>query len=370
MSVWSGNGIQFLDVHFLDVGHGDCTIVEFPDRLTVVDINNCKTFDKEIETEFQHRYKPAPLNPFFGSALSALAAGPIPSARNPLLSPSYVGALSGLGGNLSSLSNLLLQKTEAEKKLQEAKDKLISPIDYLKANFTGQTIFRYIQSHPDMDHMTGLHRLWVEEKIPIANFWDTSHCIQKDEAAMLAGSVKHDIRDWRAYLRIRQSASNPTVLRLTNNGNRADFYQQDGIYIWAPIDHSEKDNADADPNALSYILCIVVGQCRVLLGGDATVETWKALYEANGGKLLKIHLLKASHHGRKSGYHVDSVKAMNPDLTVLSVGELKRKDDAEASYEKFSNKGCFSTVDHGTIRARCWGDGDVWLYDQDGAQIV
>ena len=30
MSVWTGTGMQFLDIHFLDVGHGDCTVVNNP----------------------------------------------------------------------------------------------------------------------------------------------------------------------------------------------------------------------------------------------------------------------------------------------------------------------------------------------------
>jgi len=341
--------MKFLDVHFLDVGHGDCTIVEFPDRLTVVDINNCKTLDKESELELQNRYKTP--------------------ARSSLFAPPYPAALSSLSGPAQPLHRFLLEKTQAEIKLQEAKDKLTNPIDYLKARFTGRPIFRYIQTHPNMDHMTGLHRLWVEEKIQIVNFWDTSHCIEKDEVAMLADAVKYDIRDWRAYQNLRKSTANPTVLRLTN-GVRGDFYQQDCIHIWAPFDHKEKDNPDADPNDLSYILCISIGQCNVLLGGDAPVETWEALYKGKNGKLPKIHLLKAAHHGRKSGYHIDSVKSMNPDITVVSVGELKGKDDAAASYEKFSNKGCFSTVDQGNMIARCWEDGDVWLYDQDIKRIA
>lgn len=83
----------------------------------------------------------------------------------------------------------------------------------------------------------------------------------------------------------------------------------------------------------------------------------------------KIHLLKASHHGRKSGYCWQAVKAMSPDYTVVSVGKLLKKDDAFASYEKYSTKGCFSTRFEGTITARCWLDGDVWLYDQDGNRL-
>jgi competence protein ComEC len=102
-----------------------------------------------------------------------------------------------------------------------------------------------------------------------------------------------------------------------------------------------------------------------VLGGDTDEATWKKLYDRYQGNLPKIQLLKASHHGRKSGYHMPSVRAMNPDLTVVSVGELKDKHDAAASYEKFSNKGCYSTIDQGDIIARCWVDGEVWLFDRD-----
>jgi beta-lactamase superfamily II metal-dependent hydrolase len=348
--------MKYLDIHFLDVGHGDCTIIDFPNRLTVVDINNCKAFDKEMEDEFEHRYKPQFANP--------LLTTPSPSPHL----PSYAGTLAGLRSP-TTLSQLLSQKTEAQRKLQEAKDKLTNPIDYLKAHFTGRPIFRYIQTHPDMDHMAGLYKIWVEEGIQIFNFWDTSHCIVKEDFALRTGAVNHDIRDWQTYLKLRNSKDTPRVLRPII-GTRADFYQQDGIHIWAPFDYRHKDDTDADPNDLSYILCVSIGQCNVLLGGDAPIATWQELLPRCNGKLPKIHLLKASHHGRKSGYDRDAVKAMNPDYTILSVGELKGKHDASASYEQFSNVGCFSTVEHGNIIARCWENGSVDLYDQDIVQIA
>lgn len=346
MAEWDGQHMQFLDIHFLDVGHGDCTIIEFPGHLTMVDVNNCKTLDKESESEVRKRYtKPAP-NPLLATALGPLGGS------NP--QPNYL--------------QMLIEAREAERKLKEAKDKLTSPIDYLKARFPGKAIFRYIQTHPDMDHMAGLYRIFVEEKISIVNFWDTSHCIEKDEVAMKTGSVNHDIRDWHTYLKLRQS-NDPTVLRLTINA-KGDFYTPDGISVWHPFNHGQQNNPDANPNDLSYILQITVGKCNVLLGGDAPIKAWESLYEDNKKALPKINLLKAPHHGRKSGYHMESVKAMNPDITIVSVGELKAKDDAYASYERFSNKGCYSTVDHGTILARCWADGDVRLYDSDGKKFA
>jgi competence protein ComEC len=342
-TVWSR------DFHFLDVGHGDCSIVDIPDRLTVIDINNCRTLSKESETELRNRYSQPMLRPLWARPYSAAA--------------SVLGSGLGRMGPDPNALALLAQAGEAERKLKEAKDKLTNPIHYLKARFPGRSIFRYIQTHPDMDHMAGIHRL-LEEGIGIENLWDTHHCLLKDEDAMRTGEVNHDIQDWHTYLRLRNSPANPTVLRLTS-GAQGDFWTADGIYIWAPLDHRNSQNPNANPNALSYVLLFEVGKCKIVLGGDATEEMWQELFEKYT-RFPKVHLLKASHHGRKSGYHREIVKAMNPDVTILSVGELKGKDDATASYERFSVKGCYSTVDHGDIIAKCWSDGDVWLRERDG----
>jgi len=363
MSLWTGEGMKFLDIHFLDVGHGDCTMVEFPERLTVIDINNCKSFGKETESELRKRNEPPPLNPFLSPSYGRLSG-----LARPTSPFSALGGLTQPPAQSPPFGNFLAQMVEAQRKLQAEKDKLTDPIVYFKANFPGRPIFRYIQSHPDMDHMAGLYRLWVQEKIEIVNFWDTKHRIEKDEVAMRRGEVNHDVRDWQTYKRLRSGVKDPTVLHLTH-GTNGTYWTQDGIYIWAPLDHSESDNEDADPNGLSYLLRIQFGKSDIVLGGDATIETWKALYERYKG-LPKIGLLKASHHGRKSGYHMESIKAMNPDLTIVSVGELKAKDDASASYERFSRVGCYSTLDHGDIIARCFIDGEIRIFERNGKQIA
>jgi competence protein ComEC len=337
------------DFHFLDVGHGDCTIVDIPNHLTVIDINNCKTLSKETELELNNRYSRYAPNALLAGAYGGLGA-----------------TLGGLNANPGAgyLAAAFARSAEAERRLQSTKDKLTNPIDYLKARFAGQSIFRYIQTHPDMDHMAGIHRL-LEEGIGIVNLWDTNHCIVKDADAMRTGEVNHDIKDWHTYLQLRNGMGNTTVLRLTI-GASGDFYTSDGIFVWGPLDFRHCQNPNANPNALSYVLLFQFGKCNIVIGGDATEEMWEELYKHCGGKFPKVHLLKASHHGRKSGFHRESVKGMNPDVTILSVGELKGKDDASASYERFSNKGCYSTVDHGDIIAKCWNDGEVWLREREG----
>lgn len=48
-----------------------------------------------------------------------------------------------------------------------------------------------------------------------------------------------------------------------------------------------------------------------------------------------IDVLKASHHGRKSGFYNPAVKEMSPWLTITSVGE--KEHDATDSYRNHSD---------------------------------
>jgi competence protein ComEC len=351
MGTAAAPNLWYREIHFLDVGHGDCTIIDIPERLTVIDINNCKTLARETEAQLKKKYES--------------------ERHSSLVNSMYSGAAQALGGGMQSvptMSDVIRDMALAEQKLTAAKNKLTNPIDYLKRHFPGRSIFRYIQTHPDLDHMAGLHRL-IEERIEIVNLWDTKHCITKNEEGLRTGQANNkDIKDWYAYQWLRGgTAPALTILNLVRGASNT-FYAQDGIAIWAPADQRHSANPNAEPNALSYVLSLLVGKCCVVFGGDADIAVWEEMHDFCNGKFPKVHLLKASHHGRKSGYHMPSVRAMNPDVTILSVGELKTKDDANASYERYSNKGCHSTVEHGDIVARCWSSGVIWLRERDSKQ--
>ncbi len=122
-----------LVLHFLNVGHGDCTFVKFPSgRLMMVDINNSKSLPREDEV-----------------------------------------ALAEQDGRRIDLSKAL---SDDERRWEEYyQSLLVDPYDYYHDHFSGQHIFRYVQTHPDMDHMSGLHRFFWQERVPLLNFWDTSH---------------------------------------------------------------------------------------------------------------------------------------------------------------------------------------------------
>jgi len=52
-----GNGV--VRVHFLNVGHGDCTLIEHASgRLTMIDINNGDDLDPDSATALKLRARP------------------------------------------------------------------------------------------------------------------------------------------------------------------------------------------------------------------------------------------------------------------------------------------------------------------------
>jgi competence protein ComEC len=322
-------------IHFLNVGHGDCTIIEFPDHLTMIDINNSRTLDDQTRKELENKI----------------------AKRCRLTETLSLWRTLGLG-----------TPPQIALEMHKEEDRLTDPVDFFIARYgRDRSIFRYIQGHPDMDHMTGLYRLRFEEKIPIVNFWDTHHVIKKPDDAGPEG--RFDMRDWGTYLLLRASPTDPKAVFYELN-DQLDYFKGDGIRIWAPFTNRPNNDEVSDVNELSYVLAIEFGICRILLGGDAPISVWEDLYERFGHQYPKVNLLKAPHHGRKSGYHWQSVKSMSPDVSIVSVGELLDKHDAFASYEKYSVNGCFSTREQGDLTALCWEDGDVWLYNQEGECIV
>ena len=126
-----------LKIHFLNVGHGDCTIIKHHSgRITMIDINNATDLDEISIEELSQNY------------------------------------------NISLLTRTLMELSGITplKQFQTAgyKTNLTNPIEFLLANYPGEHIFRFILTHPDLDHMRGLAAL-RSSGIKIYNFWDTKH---------------------------------------------------------------------------------------------------------------------------------------------------------------------------------------------------
>lgn len=316
-----------LKLHFLNVGHGDCTFIELPSgRLMMVDINNSKTLPEQD--------------------LLALAA--------------HHGLRSW---------QVVLKTPEVKRWEDYYRSLLVDPVDYYRANFDGRAIFRYIQTHPDMDHMSGLFRFFMQEAIPLGNFWDLEHTKQCGEADF--ESSPYDYADWVAYRLLRLGGGpgdrEHRVLHLTADAV-GHFFTDDNIQILSPTpDLVSECNDDGSWNDASYVLRISYAGRTVILPGDAEKDAWDGVLSRSPKAQLACDILKAAHHGRESGYHAEAVRAMDPSLVICSVG---KKPDTDAS-DKYAAHGAtvLSTRYNGTITITIWQDGEVWVNDHRGDRV-
>lgn len=299
-----------LRIHFLNVGHGDCCIVEFLDagRTAIIDINKTEDMDKDSAEEVVKE----------------------------LSSSDY--QFVELSKNIRDLKqDLVFKKIGYDIELQ-------NPIEYLTDKGI-DSAFRFISTHPHMDHLSGLKELKTEKGI--VNFWVLENEFTQD-IDELNDSQKED---WELYTSLRDATVNKkddiTIIRALEGDSRS-YWDEDAITILAPNkDLVENAQKKKKQNKMSYVLMIEYKGEKIVLGGDAEEETWKYLTENYEDDLKDVTILKASHHGRDSGYYQPAVKLMNPEHTIVSVGK-KPSTDASNKYKQYCDDVC-STRWNGNI---------------------
>ncbi len=156
-------------IHFLNVNDGDCAVIEHNSgQVTVIDVSNAKTPESLMEA----------------------------------MSAKFAKAERGITGNFQ------------QKKFP------VNPISYMHDHGIS-SIFRYIQTHPDMDHMDGITSLF--EAFSPLNFWDTDN--NKEMLNSSWAEASYSKEDWEFYTRLRDAKSQHGTKRLTLlSGARGQFY--------------------------------------------------------------------------------------------------------------------------------------------------
>jgi beta-lactamase superfamily II metal-dependent hydrolase len=153
---------------------------------------------------------------------------------------------------------------------------LTDPVAYLKREFPNRSLFRFILTHPDMDHMSGLHEL--SQTVAIGNFWDTENTKSFPDSDW--ENSPYDRKDWETYQRLRVSAENPRCLRLLQGQTSDCCWTRDGVKILSPTTKLVRlgnEGDDPEYNHLSYVLRVQHADRTILFGGDATVEAWNEI---------------------------------------------------------------------------------------------
>jgi beta-lactamase superfamily II metal-dependent hydrolase len=255
-----------LKIHFLNVGNGDCTIIELPDgNLMMIDIFN--------------------------------------------------------GNNFNYYS------------------KSINPITYLKNNFKTKEIYRYIQTHPEMDHMDGLNEL--RKNFQIINFWDTEN--KRPEPNFNTPYAIGTKNDWFAYQDLRKNSLKFYRGDVVDKAKNSNLYPYK-IYVLHPTKSivSEINNSQSPKwNNLSYVFILEYEKFKLLYSGDVETSIWEDIYDwvvkNNKESWLKnINVFKVSHHGRRSGYCGSEILNLtNPQFIIISKGSVDPEDYAYSYYHKF-----------------------------------
>jgi competence protein ComEC len=309
----------YTDVHILNVGRGSCTVIDSPSgRATMIDINDGGKLRPEEYEAIKQR------------------------------------------SSLTFLAEALIAKEE---------QLLDDPIEWFTAHI-GTSMFRFILSHPDRDHMAGIRRLLSSNAgIDITNFWDYDHTRRRTEADYPNNEAGW--LDWQWYYGFHKQYPWEGVTwpnRLSPlRGATGNFWTDDSIQILSPTTSLIADCDKCDEyNDSSYVIAVNHGPTsRLLAPGDVESKAWNGMIAA--GALGKANVLIASHHGRNSGYHEGAMDIIQPEVVIISSDVIPAKDDAIKKYKARAT--VFSTRDHGTLTVRMWDGGIVQILDRNEAEL-
>ncbi len=278
-----------LDFHFINVGKGSCAIIDFPTgHLSIIDIDDSRAVS--------------------------------------------------------------IKEKETMRVLKKAE--LTNPIDYILKNFSEDEIFRFILTHPDMDHMSGIKTLF--KKKYVRNFWDVPN--KKSDPGNWDKSP-YDKNDWDFYQSLKdKKIKDTTVVNPLRNATADCCWVQDGIKILSPDKAlMEKAEESEEYDHLSYVFQINYNGIRAMLTGDASkvaLDDITANYKAEN---LQSSILLAPGHGSKNHVSKDFLDAVKPRLTVVSVAEgVDYDSDAYKNYGRV-----LSTKYYGNVRVRIKDDKEI-----------
>lgn len=280
-------------IHFLNVKEGDCSLIEHNSgHKTIIDI--CNGNDDKCKKLYEEESR----EQFFSENKSSIV---------------------GIKGNFKQ------------------KNYSVNPIEYFK-EFRIKEIFRFILTHPDMDHMDGIQNLFTNFKV--YNFWDTNNKKTMNESDF--ANSKYCKEDWLYYQCIR-TKKEIKVLKL-QSGAKGRYYNEwdekneypngDGIYVLSPNKELTDDSNNSDNyNDSSYVLLYRDNNKKIIFSGDSEKSAWDYILKNFENDVKNIDILIAAHYGRKSGGNDEFLDILKPKLTLF--GNAKSE---HLNYDSWNNR--------------------------------
>lgn len=261
--------MTILRVHFLNVKQGDCFLIEhLSDRLTMIDICGGNLENKDIIeaqlVKFAKEVKPR--------------------------------------GNFNMCS------------------KPTNPIDYLAEKGFSE-VWRFILTHPDMDHMDGIKELFDQKKV--VNFWDCG--IRREKPDFEEGSPYKE-KDWDFYEDLISGRVETNVIK-PRAGDEGRYWNCDDdqgngngdyIHIASPNDKLiNQANDCGDINDASYVIVYFSDAGKIIFSGDSNNKTWEYVLDKHRDLVSDAGVLFAPHHGRNSDLDFSFLDIVKPRVSFF-----------------------------------------------------
>ncbi len=172
--------------------------------------------------------------------------------------------------------------------------------------FYERTIDLVVLTHPDSDHVVGLVEVLKRYQV-------------KQILLTVKQSTAPEYPAWR-----RAVENEGAKVILAQAGQVFDFDPETRMTVLYPFDEAGLN--DLPPNDTSVVTRLEHGDNSWLLTGDLPEEIEeKILARLNGNTdILQVDVLKVGHHGSKYSSRVDFLRAVQPEMAVISVGEKNR----------------------------------------------
>lgn len=212
----------------------------------------------------------------------------------------------------------------------------VDPISYLRG-IGVDSLFRFILTHPDMDHMDGLDRLF--DAVSVQNFWDAGSARPKPDFGKGGPYLE---ADWDRFAAVRSGRQPSTKTAIRQAGDRFAYANKDdadgvgdALFILAPTQAMLDDpDFEDDVNEGSYVVSYRSAGGRVLLPGDAHDKAWSHALANYRAEVEDCAFLLAPHHGRDSGRSYDFLDVTRPKLTLIGCAPSKYID-----YDQWRRRG-------------------------------
>lgn len=228
-----------------------------------------------------------------------------------------------------------------------------------------KSIFRFICTHPHQDHICGLKKLFDDSSVKIWNFWDLNHSFEPED---FEGHPTHEddweayetLRGSKSPATVIRTQREGTPEKFWND-------DEDRITILSPSntlikyahekeDGTKREKHEVEIDEMSYTLMIKVNDRKIILASDGrATPCWNDIYENCKEEIKNCTILKAGHHGHEASFHEEAIKHMNPQIIAFS--NSKEEDDENGAadlYQKaLPDAMIYKTWRSGTIIVKC-----------------